>query len=58
MMAHDGRHHGIYLLWKLLMIAERTFRRVNGPKLLKDVYEGREFVDGVAVNKVARRLAA
>lgn len=46
------------LIWKLLMIAERTFRRLNGPKLLKEVYEGREFADGVTVNSAPRRLAA
>jgi len=46
------------LIWKLLMIAERTFRRLNGPKLLKEVYQGREFVDGVTVNSASKRLAA
>jgi transposase-like protein len=50
------------LIWKLLMLAERTFRRLNGPRLMKDVYAGKKFVDGVAVKRAVkpapRRLAA
>ena len=46
------------LIWKILLIAEKKFRRLNAPALLKDVYAGRKFVDGVAVNKVNRKLAA
>ena len=46
------------LIWKLLMIAEKTFRRLNAPALLKEVYQGSKFVDGVAEKKVNRRLAA
>jgi putative transposase len=46
------------LIWKLLMIAERTFRRLDAPKLLREVYEGRKFVDGVTVNSAPRTLAA
>jgi transposase-like protein len=46
------------LIWKLLMVAERTFRRLNGPKLLKEVYKGTEFADGVIVNRAPKRLAA
>lgn len=46
------------LIWKLLMLAERTFRRLNGPRLMKEVYAGKKFVDGVAVKPAPRRLAA
>lgn len=50
------------LIWKLLMLAERTFRRLNGPRWMKDVYAGKKFVDGVAVKPTIkptpRRLAA
>jgi transposase-like protein len=46
------------LIWKLLMVAERTFRRLNGPKLLKEVYKGTAFADGVIVNRAPKRLAA
>jgi len=46
------------LIWKLLRIAETKFRRLNAPKLMEEVDEGKTFVDGVAVKKVSRRLAA
>lgn len=32
------------------MIAEKTFRRLNAPALLDDVYPGKQFVDGVGLN--------
>jgi putative transposase len=46
------------LIWKILLLAEKKFRRLNAPELLEDVYAGKKFVDGVAVTKVNRRLAA
>jgi len=56
----DGstRSNAEELIWTLLMIAERTFPRFDAPKLLKEVYEGREFIDGVTVNSTPRRFAA
>jgi putative transposase len=41
------------LIWKLLQVAEQTFRRLNAPALLPAVYAGAKYVDGikqVAVN--------
>jgi transposase-like protein len=46
------------LIWKLLMVAESRFRRLNAPELLADVYAGVEFVDGKAVSRSQRRVAA
>jgi putative transposase len=46
------------LIWKILMIGEKKFRRLNAPELLELVYEGRKCVDGVIVKKITRRLAA
>jgi transposase-like protein len=46
------------LIWKVLMIAERSFRRLNAPTLLEEVYEGKTFVDGVRTRTTQRRLAA
>ena len=46
------------VIWKILMIAEKTFRRLNAPNALEAVYAGKEFVDGVAVKITQRRLAA
>jgi transposase-like protein len=46
------------LIWKILMIAEKKFRRLDAPHLLEEVYKGRKFVDGVVVKKINGRLAA
>lgn len=47
------------MVWKLLRVAERSWRRLNAPGLLKAVYEGQRFKDGVAVKmKSEERKAA
>jgi putative transposase len=46
------------LIWKLLMVAEKRFRKLNAPHLLQDVWEGRTFEDGRAVSDQARKDAA
>ena len=43
------------LIWKVLMLAERRFRRLDAPELLADVYDGRMFTDGKAVVKSIRK---
>lgn len=44
------------LIWKLLMVGEQGFRCLNAPHLLRDVYEGVRFVDGVKVVGVGARV--
>lgn len=39
------------VIWKTLMVAQKKFRRLDAPELLKDVYEGVEFADGVAITR-------
>jgi transposase-like protein len=39
------------LIWRVLMVAEKRFRRLNAPKLLLDVYEGNQFVNGRPVTQ-------
>lgn len=39
------------MIWKLLMVAEKSFRALKGYWLLRDVYAGDRFVDGVKVAK-------
>lgn len=46
------------LIWKVLMVAESTFRRLDHPELLPEVAEGAKYVDGVRVNKSKREAAA
>jgi putative transposase len=37
------------MIWKLLCVAEQSWRALNAPHLMKEVYEGKRFKDGVAV---------
>ena len=48
------------LIWKVLQIAETTFRRLNAPELLPAVYAGARYVDGVkqAVDAAQQEVAA
>lgn len=46
------------LIWKLLTVAEKRFRRLRSPHLLSDVFDGRKFVDGKPVTANQRRAAA
>ena len=47
------------LIWKLLQVAESTFRRLKGAKLLPAVYAGALYVDGdPRTVKTQQRLAA
>jgi putative transposase len=39
--------HATTLIWKVLQIAESTFRRLQGAELLPAVYAGAQYVDGV-----------
>ena len=48
------------MIWKLLQVAEKNFRTLKGYWLLLDVYEGKQFVDGVmvtAMNRSERKAA-
>src|SRR5262249_42918471 len=47
------------VIWKLLQVAESTFRRLRGAELLPAVYAGVQYVDGVQrTPKAPPRLAA
>jgi transposase-like protein len=35
------------MIWKLLQVAEQTFRRLNAPELLPAVYAGATYADGI-----------
>jgi transposase-like protein len=35
------------MIWKVLQVAESTFRRLNAPELLPAVYAGTRYVDGL-----------
>ncbi len=47
------------VIWKTLLIAEKTFRRLDAPELLADVASGAMYVNGVrAVNRRTEGVAA
>jgi len=48
------------MIWKLLQVAEKNFRTLKGYWLLSDVYEGKQFVNGVLItahNELERKAA-
>ena len=46
------------VIWKMLLVAEKRFRRLKAPHLMKDVYQGAQYVNGVPVNPVTQEKAA
>lgn len=46
------------VIWKMLQIAEQKFRRLNAPELMKRVYLGVEYVDGIEVTAHREEAAA
>jgi hypothetical protein len=46
------------LMWKVLQVAEQTFRRLNAPELLPLVYAGIQFVDGIQKPITPKEAAA
>jgi len=39
------------MIWKLLRIGEKAWRSLKGAELLRDVYDGKKFIDGKIVKK-------
>ena len=48
----------IAVIWKMLMVAERRFRRLKAPELMKDVYLGAEYKDGIVITTTLEKVAA
>jgi transposase-like protein len=46
------------VIWKMLLVAERRFHRLKAPDLLRDVYLGVVYVDGVRARTTAQEVAA
>jgi hypothetical protein len=47
------------VIWKTLLIAEKTFRRLDALELLAEVVNGMTYVNGVgAVNRSEQKAAA
>ena len=50
--------HATAVIWKTLMMAQKQFRKLTAPELLKDVFEGATYVDGIRVNHLEKEVAA
>lgn len=46
------------MIWKIMMVAEKKFRRLDAPELLKEVYEGAIYKDGLRVKDEVEKEAA
>lgn len=46
------------VIWKMLLIAEKKFRKLDSPPLMQVVWEGGRFVDGKQVKQDDRKAAA
>ena len=45
------------VIWKMLLVVEQRFRRLNAPELMEAVYDGGKYEDGVAI-QTAEEVAA
>ena len=39
------------VLWKMLLVAQQRFRRLNAPELMQEVHDGAQYVNGVRVEE-------
>ena len=46
------------VIWKMLLVAETRFRRLTAPELMRDVYDGARYADGIPVTTVTEEVAA
>ena len=46
------------MIWRLLLVAEKRFRKIDAPHLAAAVYRGVVFEDGVKLAKTNQRAAA
>jgi putative transposase len=46
------------VIWKTLLVAEKSFRKLNAPELLGEVAEGAVYLNGVRIKKAKKRVPA
>ncbi len=46
------------LIWRVLRVVERRFRKLDAPELLRDVYDARRFENGKPVTRAIGKEAA
>lgn len=50
--------NALAVIWKMLLVAEKRFRRLNAPELLSEVYAGATYVDGIKADESSEEAAA
>jgi transposase-like protein len=50
--------NALAVIWKMMLVAERRFRSLRAPELLKDVYRGLKYVNGVRTTGRSEEVAA
>ena len=55
---YKGVDRAITMIWKMLLVAERRFRRLKAPELMMDVYLGVEYKYGIVMNTTTEKVAA
>ena len=48
----------IAVIWKMLLVAEKHFRRLKAPALMREVYIGLQYTDGVRNDPTFEQVAA
>ena len=48
----------IAVIWKMLMVAENRFRRLKASELMKDVFLGAVYKDGIVIEPTPEKVAA
>ncbi len=51
-------HNATAVIWKMLLVAQQRFRRLNAPELMKEVYGGAQYVNGVRAQELPWEAAA
>ena len=46
------------MIWNMLMIAEKLFRRLKAPELRNEVYLAAKYVDGASIEIALEEVAA
>lgn len=52
------RENATAMIWRVLLVAERRFRKLHAAHLAVDVYRGVPFADGVKIKRANQRAAA
>jgi hypothetical protein len=50
--------NGTMVIWKMLLVTRQRFRRLHAPELMKDVYHGAAYGNGVRGQERAWEVAA